>query len=198
MQILVFFSLQSGFFEIQGCRNQKCTEWPQSELENLTVKSTLYTLKTHPKGPNFYLFRSTTSRFRDTMSPKLGNAPNDPKLNFNTKLPCIHCVITPEAQILVCFALKKAFFKIAGYRKSEKSQMHRIWPQNYLDHVTVKKYPVYSKYLPLRHKFSSILLYDQPLFKIHGCWKSEISEMYQMISDWLWNPNSQKYLIYNK
>ena len=50
-----------------------------TELEHLTVESTLYTLNTiYPRGPNFGLFRSMTSRFRDTRSSKMGNAPNDP------------------------------------------------------------------------------------------------------------------------
>ena len=30
--------------------NRKCTEWPQNNLKFLTVKSTLYTLNTHPKA----------------------------------------------------------------------------------------------------------------------------------------------------
>ncbi len=49
-----------------------------------TVEHTLYTLNTHPQGPNFTLFRSTTSRFRDTMLSKIGNAPNDPIMTLTT------------------------------------------------------------------------------------------------------------------
>ncbi len=64
--------------------NRKCTERPQIELEHLTVKSTLYTLNTYPRAPNVGPFRSTISHFRDTTSVKIGNAPNDPKLNLNT------------------------------------------------------------------------------------------------------------------
>ena len=67
--------------------NQKCTQWPQNELEHLTVKSTLYTLNTYPWGPNCGPFHSTISHFRDTRctsSVKIGNVPNDPKLNLNT------------------------------------------------------------------------------------------------------------------
>ncbi len=67
--------------------NQKCTEWPQTELEHLIVKSTLYTLHIYPWGPNFDPFRSTISRFWDrtcTRSVNIGNALNDPKLNLNT------------------------------------------------------------------------------------------------------------------
>ncbi len=56
-------------------------------FEHLTVKSSLYTLNTYPRGPNFSPFRSTISRFQDktcTRSAKIGDAPNDPKLNLKT------------------------------------------------------------------------------------------------------------------
>ncbi len=43
--------------------------------EHFAVKSTLYTLNTYPEGPNFGLFRSTTSVFQDTRSSKVGNGP---------------------------------------------------------------------------------------------------------------------------
>ncbi len=46
--------------------NRKCTEWPQTELEHLTVNSTLYTLSTYPWGPNVGPFRLTKSCFQDT------------------------------------------------------------------------------------------------------------------------------------
>ncbi len=61
--------------------NRKRIEWPQTELDHITVKRTLYTLNTYPWGPNFSPFRSTISRFRDiwcTKWAKIGNAPNDP------------------------------------------------------------------------------------------------------------------------
>ncbi len=67
---------------VQGRENWKCTEWPQTELEHLTVKITLYTLHPYPRGPNFALFCSTVSRFWDTtctQSAKIGNAPNAPQ-----------------------------------------------------------------------------------------------------------------------
>ena len=55
-QILVRFTLWRIVFEIQGCqdrKNQKCTEWPQSDLEDLAVKSALQKATTYPRGPNF-------------------------------------------------------------------------------------------------------------------------------------------------
>ena len=84
--VLVRFALRLVVFEIhvEVGDNQKCSEWPQSELEHLTVKRTLYALDTYPWGPNFRLFCSMIRGFQDTMLPKMGNAPNDPKLNLHT------------------------------------------------------------------------------------------------------------------
>ncbi len=58
-----------------------------TELEHLTVKNTLYTLNTYPWGTNFGPFCSTISSFWFTTCTglsKIGNAPNDPKMNLNT------------------------------------------------------------------------------------------------------------------
>ncbi len=55
--------------------NRKCTEWPQTELEDLTVKSNLCTLNTYPWGPNFGPFHSTNSRFRDTTCTRSAKVP---------------------------------------------------------------------------------------------------------------------------
>ena len=64
--------------------NQKCTEWPQTELETLTVKNTLYTVyvDTYHRRSNFGQFCSTSSCFWDAKSSKFRNALNDPRLNF--------------------------------------------------------------------------------------------------------------------
>ncbi len=96
--------------------NRKCTEWPQTELDDSAVKSTLYTLNTYPWGPNFGPFRFMISGFQDTKSSKIGNASSDPKLNLNTqqsKVLYIHVVLTPEAQLLVLFALRPSVSKIS-------------------------------------------------------------------------------------
>ena len=74
------------FSRYKVAENQKCTEWPQTELEHLIVKSTLYTLNTHPWGLNCGPFCSTTSGFQDIISPETRNALNDPKLNLTVKI----------------------------------------------------------------------------------------------------------------
>ncbi len=67
----------------KATKNWKCTEWPQTELEDLTVKSTLYTLNTWPW--NIFIFFSLRSAISEIQGrQKMGNAPNDPKLSLNT------------------------------------------------------------------------------------------------------------------
>ena len=44
----------------------------------------MYTLNTHPRGPNFTSFRSTKIRFQDTDLLKIGNAPNNPEMALTT------------------------------------------------------------------------------------------------------------------
>ncbi len=69
------------------------------------------------------------SRYKIVKNQKYRNAPNDLKMNLNTKqsqVPCIHYVLTPKAQMLVPFTLRLAVFDIQSYLKSEISKMHRM------------------------------------------------------------------------
>ena len=105
----------------------------------LNSQSTLYTLNTYRGGPNFGPFRSTVSRFLDTTCiwlAKIGNAPNDPKVNtWPSNVRCINQILTHEVQILVRFALRLAFFsEIHGRQKRQCTE----WPQTELEHRTVK------------------------------------------------------------
>ncbi len=77
--------MRSRFSRYNVVENRKFTKWPQNDLKHLTVKSVLYTLNNHRWCPNFTLFRSTTSLFRDTW-PKTRNAPNDPRMTLTTSL----------------------------------------------------------------------------------------------------------------
>ncbi len=54
-------------------------------LEQVTVESTLYTLNTYPRVPNFGPFlQLAISKTICTRSAKIRNAPNYPELNLNT------------------------------------------------------------------------------------------------------------------
>ncbi len=45
-QFFLCFGLGPVVFRCKIIENQKCTKWPQTDLENLTVKSSFYTLNT--------------------------------------------------------------------------------------------------------------------------------------------------------
>ncbi len=73
------FVLRPAAFKVQGwCKSEirKCTEWPETDPENLTVKSTWYTLSKYPRGPNVGPFALRPNPFRDTKLSKIGNAPS--------------------------------------------------------------------------------------------------------------------------
>ncbi len=73
-----------AFSSYKVVENRKGTEWPQNDLNYLSIKGTLYTLITHPCGPNFAPFRSTIGRFRDTRLSEIGNAPNALRITLTT------------------------------------------------------------------------------------------------------------------
>ncbi len=64
-QISLRFALRPAVFEIQACRKLECTKLPQNDLKHWSAKTTLCTLNTHTRGPNFTPFRSTVARFPD-------------------------------------------------------------------------------------------------------------------------------------
>ena len=69
---------------------RKCTAWPQTDPEHLTVKSTTYTLSAYPRGPNFGPFRSMTSPFDIQgflywKSEKSKNVVNDFRMTLNNQ-----------------------------------------------------------------------------------------------------------------
>ena len=64
-----------------------------------------------------------------TSSAKIGNTPNDPKLNLNSyqsKVLYIH--YTPEAQILFRFVLRLAVSEIQHEQGRQKSEILRMTP----------------------------------------------------------------------
>ncbi len=61
----------------------KCTEWPQNDLEYWKVKGTRYAYHKRPRVPNCTMLRSTASHFRVTGRFET-SASNDPKMTLNT------------------------------------------------------------------------------------------------------------------
>ena len=107
---------------------------PRMTLITEVPKYPVYTGYSSPRPP----FRSTTSHFRNTCLSKIGNAPNDPrKMTLSSKVskvPYVHWILTPDAQISLRFALRPTVFEIQVFRKSKWTQ----WPQNDLNHWSIK------------------------------------------------------------
>ncbi len=151
--------MHQPFSRCKGDKYWKCTEWSQNDLEHLTVKRSLYTLSTHPRGSHFGPVRSVTICFQDTRWLKIGkirNSPNDLRLTLNTYLLTVKCTLSkskvPHNTKYIPWGPNSgpAVVEIQGCWKSE---MHRItseWPWL----LNSKKYPIYIKY-PQRPKFGS-------------------------------------------
>ncbi len=116
--------------------SKKCTEWPQTELDHLTVKNTLYTLFKYPQGPHF-------GPFRDTRFPKVGNALNDLRmiLNINGQTYPIYTQVP--------FRSTTSRFRYTRLSKYRENNL-----RNYLERLTVKKYPVHTRCIPLSASWS--------------------------------------------
>ena len=71
---------------VENAKNRICTEWPQTDLEQLTIKVPYIhcTLSKYPLGPNLGPFCSTTSRVEIQGWWKSENAQTNPRLNLNT------------------------------------------------------------------------------------------------------------------
>ncbi len=96
----------------------------------------MYTLNIRPE-PNFLLFCSATSRFRDTRFRKIGNALNDPEWHWTLKCQSTLYTqnTTTEAQIFVRFVQQLAVFKVQDCRKSEMRRMIWEWHWTFIWHV---------------------------------------------------------------
>ncbi len=148
-------------------KSRKCTEWPQTELEHLRVKSTLYTLNTYPWGPNFAPFLSTISRFRDTTcmrSAKVGNAPNDSKLNLNTEVKSALYTLNTYPwgpNFALCRSTISRFRDTTCTRSVKIGNEPNDPKLNFNTQQSEVLYiHMYTKYLPLRPKFCYVSLYD--------------------------------------
>ena len=83
MPIRFFYDQPFSRYRIAENRIVKAPNDPQNDLKHLNVKSTLYALNTHPWGPNFSPFHSTTSSFQDVRQ-KIRKAANDSQMTPST------------------------------------------------------------------------------------------------------------------
>ena len=87
------------FLRYNIIENRKCTQWPQNDLMNLTVKSTLYTLNAHPEA-------QISLRFALHVQP---------------------AVFEIQGPNFTRFTLRSAVFEIQCCRKSEMHWMTPKW-----------------------------------------------------------------------
>ncbi len=120
-----FLSMTSRFPDTRLPRiekkNQKYTEWPQNDLEQVRDKSTLYTISTCPRISNYWPFHSTTSHFQYTrLSKRMHRMTSELSETLNSqKHPVCTKYSTPEAQTQIHFTL--------SCRKSEVHRMTLQW-----------------------------------------------------------------------
>ena len=188
----IFFSR----YNVAG--NRKCTEWPQTELEHLTVNITLCILNAYPWGPNVGPFRSTTSRFRDTRSSKIGNTQNDPHTEPE------HLAVKTTLYTLNTYPGGPNF----GPLRSTTSHFWDIRSSkigNALDDPKLNLNTSQSKALcihyiltPRSPNLAQILVrfaLRLALTEIQGCQKLK---MHRMIPNWTSTRNSQNYSVYTE
>ncbi len=172
---------------------------PKPNLNTLTVKSTLYTQNTYPRGTNFGPFCSTISHFRDTTCTrlvKIRNAPIDPNWTW-----------TLDSQKYYIYAkylsLKSKFWSVSLYDKpfprynmckASKNRKCSEWPQTKLEGKTVK--PFYIHYI-LTTEVQIFICFTLRL-AISEMQGRQKSEMYRVTPNWTWTLNSQKYRICTK
>ncbi len=80
----VYYPLTPAVFEAQHFWKLEIHPMTPRITWSINFTSILYTLNTHPWGPNFNPFPSTTSHFQDTILSKTGNVPNDPRITLTT------------------------------------------------------------------------------------------------------------------
>ncbi len=119
------FHYTTSRFRDKGCRNlempRMAPEWP---FKHFTVKRVMNTLKIHPKT-QISLFHSTTL----VENRKCTEWPQNDLKHVTVKSFCIYWILTTEAQISLCFAIRPAVFKIQGWWQSEMHRMTPTWPQ---------------------------------------------------------------------
>ncbi len=178
-----------------------------SDLEHLTVKSTLYTLNACIQGPNFGAFCSTSCfKTPSVWKLEMHQMTSDWPWAFKCQKYLVYTEqLSLKPKILSVSLYDQTFprHKVAKNLKCTKwpwtlnlkSTLHtlntclnaQIWVRFTL-YIHPAIFPVYIEHLPLRSNFWSILLYN------HNFWDTMLLKirMHRMISDWPWTLNCQK------
>ncbi len=151
------------FTKYKVFNNWPWIEWPHTHLDNLTIKSALYTLNTHSRGPKF---RSTTGHFQNTRLWEIESAPVYqpvssiiPEIISWISLKCrLPCAI--DLDDIWIFGKKKSFWQFSRFLSSSFTWDSR---SKILKHYSSSKSHSVSllKYLNSLHK---VLFWD--FFKI--------------------------------
>ncbi len=171
----------TGHFEASTSNDPK---WPwTSQTQRYPIYLLLVSL-----NPNFIQFPSTTSRFWVTGHCET-SAQNDPKMTLNitrSTLPYTFLLMSQSPKFHPIFLYTQPFsrYKVVGIGKCTE------WPQDDLEHLTVKSTLYKLSTFPEAH-----LLHDHPFSK-YKVVKNRKNRKCTVTVDWLWNRNSQRYLIY--
>ncbi len=133
-------------------KNQKCTNWPQIDLEHLMVKNT------YSRDPHFGQFRPVARRFRDKV---VENRKNRKWTDWTVKSTPYTLSNYPEAQMWQ-FCSTTRHFRDTRLLKIGKIGNVLIDLRLTLDTWQSK---VYTYQAPPRPKFGSVLLFDQPFLR---------------------------------
>ncbi len=133
--------------------------------------------------PNvFSRFCSNSSRFRDTkLLNEIYQREDWPWTLNSQKCPIYTKYVLPRPKCGFALLYDQPFskYKVVENRKCTD------WPQNDLKFVR-SKYCIYTETLTPDAKMLVRLALRRVIFKVQGCRKLQISEMYRMTSDWPW------------
>ena len=140
--------------------NRKCTEWPQTELEHVTVKITLYILNTYTRGTNLVRFAlrlavSEKQHVQGGQNRKCTEWPQNELKHLTVKSTLYTLHTYP------CDPNFNPFCSISGCQDTRSLKIGNAPNDpNWTSKLNSQNHPVYTKYLPQRSTFWSVSLYD--------------------------------------
>ncbi len=153
------FRVTTSRFGDTSCQKSECTERPQTELEHLTVKSTLYTLNIYPEAQIVIRFALRLAvpeiheqgRWNSEMHRMIQTELKHLTVSIYSIL-YIQQLLTSEDQIWVLSTLRLTVSEIQHVQGRRKSEMHRMTP-NRTWTLNSSNYFINTEYLPLGSKF---------------------------------------------